>query len=357
MSKWMAAYKSDSILIALVSIVLGLLCGGIVLLIGGFNPIIAYQALFLKVFGSPYDFGETMRQITPIMLTGLAVAFAFRTGLFNIGVEGQFLMGMTGASIVGITLSLPWYIHAPLAVVVGALFGSLWAAIVGLLKATRGINEVIVCIMLNWVALFLSNNIIRTLLLEPGQQRSQNVAETASISIKGLLGFFDNARIHWGMPIAVLCVVFFYLYLSRTKQGYELRAIGHSPSAAEYAGMSVPYNMVKTMAISGMFAGLAGTFQVLGVFQYQSIVSSLPGYGFDGIAVALLGMNNPFGVFLSSILFGSLGFGSAGMSFETGAPQEVVRIVFGSIIFFVAAQGIVRALLIRMRIIPKKKVS
>jgi len=357
MDKWMAKYKTDSFLLPIVSIVLGLLCGAVVLLLGGYDPIAAYSALFAKVTGDAYDIGETLRQISPLMLTGLAVAFAFRTGMFNIGVEGQFLMGMTGASLVGIPLSLPWYVHAPLAVLAGAVFGGLWAALVGFLKAKRGINEVIVCIMLNWVALYLSNNLIQTWLMEPGQQRSRDVAESASVSIKGLLGFFDNARVHWGMLVAVLCVAFFYVYLWKTKQGYELRAIGHSPTAAEYAGMNIPYNMVKTMAISGMFAGLAGAFEVLGVFHYQSVISSLPGYGFDGIAVALLGMNHPFGVLLSSTLFGSLNYGSSGMSFATGAPPEVVRIVFGSIIFFIAAQGIVRLLLVKLRIIPGKKVN
>jgi len=349
MNSLLNKYKTDSFLISLLSIVLGLLCGAVVMLFGGYDPIQGYYHLFIKIFGNWYDFGENMRQVTPLILTGLAVAFAFRSGLFNIGVEGQFLMGMTGASLVAVPFSLPWYIHVPLAIASGAIFGGIWAGIVGFLKARSGINEVIVCIMFNWIALFMSNQLIKQFLLEPGQQRSRMIQDSASIAIKPLLPFFDNARIHWGMLLAVLCAVFFFVLMWKTTQGYELRAIGHSQSASEYAGIKVGWGMVKAMFISGAFAGLAGAFEVLGVFQYQSIVNAMPGYGFDGIAVALLGMTHPFGVVLSAFLFGSLTYGSSGMSFGTGAPPEVIRIVFGSIIFFIATQGMFRGMMDKLR--------
>jgi general nucleoside transport system permease protein len=357
MNKWTSRYKTESVVISLVSVGLGLLCGAVVLLLGGYNPLTAYAALFLKIFGNPYDFGETFRQISPLILTGLSVAFAFRTGLFNIGAEGQFIMGMTGASIVGLQWSMPWYLHAPFAVLAGGIFGGLWAAVVGYIKAKRGVNEVIVCIMMNWIAMYLSNNIINLMLLEPGQLRTRMLPDSASISITGLLDMFQNARIHWGIPLAALCAILFYVYLWRTKQGYELRAIGYSESAALYAGMNVGRNIVKAMFISGVFAGLAGAFEVLGVFHYQPVATSLPGYGFDGIAVALLGMNHPFGIVLSAVLFGSLTYGASGMSFATDAPPEVIRIVIGSILFFVAAQGIVRSLLYRVRGFTGRKVG
>ncbi|MDO3408740.1 ABC transporter permease [Saccharibacillus sp. CPCC 101409] len=338
--KW---FVSDSFIVSLAAIVLGLLLGAVVMLVGGYNPIEAYAALVTRVFGSAYGIGEMLRETAPLLLTGLAVAFAFRAGMFNIGAEGQVLMGMTGASIIAITLpGIPTGLHMILAVIFGALFGGVWAGIAGFLKAKRGVNEVITTIMLNWIALFLSNYIVRTFLLLKGDQRSENIPASASASIDWLSSAMNNARVHWGIPVAFLAAVFFYYFLWKTKQGFELRAVGSNADAAHYAGINVGRNIVKAMFISGVFAGLAGAFEVLGVFHYQAIYSASPGYGFNGIAVALLGMNHPFGVMAGAALFGTLSYGSGGMSFEAGVPPEIIQIVIGSIIFFIAAQGIVR---------------
>lgn len=343
MGKWMRLFVKDSALIPLMAIIMGLLSGAVIMLIGGFNPIEAYRALFTKVFGTPYDIGETMREITPLILTGLSVAFAFRTGLFNIGAEGQLIMGMVGAAWVGIQADfLPAFIHAPLAVLTGMLAGGLWGALAGWLKAARGVNEVITSIMLNWIALYLANYIIRTFLVLQGQQRSQNILPSASITWSWLSGIMGGARLHWGIPLALLAVVVFYILLWKTKQGFELRAVGHNPHAAQYAGMNVNANIVKAMFVGGVLAGLAGVIEVLGVFGYQSITSASSGHGFDGIAVALLGGNHPVGVLLGAILFGSLTYGSAGMSFGADVPPEIIRVVIALVIFFVASSGIVR---------------
>ncbi|NJJ39695.1 ABC transporter permease [Paenibacillus apii] len=341
MFKFKKIFVTDSYIVPLVAILLGLLVGAIVMLIGGYDPIAAYGALFNRVFGSPYDFGEAIREMTPLMLTGLSVAFAFRSGLFNIGADGQVLIGMTVASLIGIKWAgLPMFLLVPLAVIGAGLFGGLWAGIAGYLKAKRGINEVITTIMMNWVALYLANYIVRTFLLIPGQDRSEDIP--ASLSITFLVSLFDNARIHWGTIIALAAALFFYIYLWKTKQGFEMRAVGLNPHAAEYAGMNVSRNVMKSMFIAGMFAGLAGAGEVLGVFHYQSVFAASPGYGFDGIAVALLGLTHPLGVILAAILYGMLTYGSAGMSFNADVPPELIRIVIGSIIFFIAAQGIVR---------------
>jgi ABC-type uncharacterized transport system permease subunit len=335
-------FTSDSLLVPVVAIVLGLLLGAVIMWIGGYDPIQAYSALARKVFHKKQDFGETIRQITPLVLTGLSIAFAFRTGLFNIGAEGQFIMGMTGATFIGVKLDLPAFIHAPLAIIAGALAGGVWAMIAGYLKAARGVNEVITTIMLNWIGLYLANYIVGEFLLQKGQQRSEMIHNSASISIKFLQDMFGHARMHWGMLITLLCVVVFYMILWRTKQGYELRMVGRNPDAALYAGVNVNRNIVKAMFISGAFSGLAGAFHILGVFHYQTIMSAMPGYGFDGIAVALLGGNNPFGILLGASLFGGLSYGAAGMSFGAGVPPEIIRIVIGSVIFFVASPGIIR---------------
>ncbi|MBP2000480.1 simple sugar transport system permease protein [Paenibacillus shirakamiensis] len=334
---------TGNIVVSLVAILFGLIVGAIIMLIGGYDPILAYQSLFEQVFGNKYDFGETLREISPLVLTGLAVAFAFRAGLFNIGGEGQFIIGMTAATFIGIKVTgLPAYIHAPLALIVGAVCGGIWAGIAGYLKAARGVNEVITTIMLNWTALYLGNYIVTNFLMKSGMDKSFDIQDSASISIQSLSSFFNDARIHWGMFLSILAAIFFYYFLWKSKQGFELRAVGHNHNAAEYAGMNVGRNVVKAMFISGAFAGLAGAIQILGVFHYQTIMSGTPGTGFDGIAVALIGMNHPFGILLGGSLFGILTYGSAGMSFGADVPPELIRIVIGSIIFFIAAQGIVR---------------
>ncbi|MEC0229125.1 ABC transporter permease [Paenibacillus alba] len=347
MNKVARILTSESAVNPIVAIILGLLFGALVMLVGGYNPIAAYAALFSRIFGNSYDIGESIRAITPLILTGLSVAFAFRTGLFNIGAEGQFIMGMTGATFIGVKIhGLPWIVHAPLAVIVGALVGGLWGAIAGYLKAKRGVNEVITTIMLNWIALFFSNYIVNQFLLEPKQQRSYMIQDSASLSITWLSDLMNHARIHWGTVIALLAAVVFYIILWKTKQGYELRAVGHNLDAAKYAGMNVNRNIIKAMFISGIFAGLGGVFEVLGVFHYQVVAAGSPGYGFDGIAVSLLGANNPIGIVLGAALFGGLSYGSAGMSFGADVPPEIIRIVIGSVIFFVATQGIVKWVLI-----------
>ncbi|GIO06092.1 ABC transporter permease [Brevibacillus reuszeri] len=352
MNKVIAVFTKESFLVPLVAIILGLLTGAVAMLAGGFNPVKAYVALLEKVFGSAYNFGETIRQITPLIFTGLAVAFAFRTGLFNIGAEGQFIVGMVASTAVGVSFDLPAYIHAPLAVIAGAVAGGLWGSIAGYLKAARGVNEVITSIMLNWVALYFANWVMNAFYIPAGQQRSEMIQDSAVITISWLSAMFDSARLHWGTLIAILAAIFFYVILWKTKSGYELRAVGLNPHASEYAGMNVNRNIVKAMFIGGMFAGIGGACEILGVFHYQAIMTSQPGYGFDGIAVALIGGNSPLGVVLAAILFGILTFGSAGMKFGAGVPVELIRVVIASVIFFVAAHGIVK---IFVKPILKKK--
>ncbi len=353
MNKLIGYVTKDSFLVPVVAILLGLLTGALAMLIGGFDPILAYQSLVERVFGSLYNFGETIRQITPLIFTGLSVAFAFRTGLFNIGAEGQFMMGMLASVCVGVMFDLPPWLHAPLALLAGGIVGGLWGAIAGYLKSARGVHEVITTIMLNWVALYFSNYILARFLVPEGQQRSQDIKQSASISIDWLSQMFDSARLHWGTLLALIAAVVFYVILWKTRMGFELRAVGFNPHASEYAGMNVNKNVMNAMFIGGVFAGLGGACEVLGVFHYQAIMPAMPGYGFDGIAVALIGGNTPLGVVLGAFLFGSLTYGASGMKFGAGVPVELIRVVIASVIFFVAAHGIVRFLL--KPLLAKKK--
>jgi simple sugar transport system permease protein len=335
-------FRRDSWLVPLVAIILGLLLGAIVMFIGGYDPVLAYSSLVVKIFGSSYDIGEALRTITPLVMSGLAVAIAFRSGLFNIGVDGQIVMGSLGALIVGTQLSLPPFLHAIVAILFGALLGGLWGGLIGYIKAKRGVNEVITSIMFNFIALYICNLLIRLYMPQAGTQRSEMIKESAGIQIGWLSEWMGGARIHWGMFIMVIAVVFYYIYMNKTKWGYELRAVGLNSHAANYAGMKVSNVMVRAMFISGMLGGLIGTFEVLGVFKYVAVSSVTSGLGFDGIAVSLLGGNAAIGVLLSGILVGALTYGAQGMSFGANVPGEIIRMVIGFIIFFVAAPGIVK---------------
>lgn len=332
--------KSSTFLAALISILLGMLVGAIMMLVAGYDPILAYKALFANALVKPYDLGETIRTISPLLLTGLAVALAFRTGLFNIGVEGQFIVGQVFAyiGVIGAeALGLPGFVQALFGILAGGLAGAVWGFVPGFLKAVRGVHEVIICIMMNFIALYLSNVLVRTQ-LSSGADSTPVISDDAWIRFDSITQMFEGARIHLGIILALLTAFFMYFLLWKTKSGYEMRAVGYNPSASEYAGMSVKRSMITSMMISGSFAGLAGATELLGTSGYVSIQAAFTGIGFDGIAVALLGANTPVGVILSSILFGVLTYGGGNMQFEAGVPFEVIRVVFAAIIFFVAAK-------------------
>ncbi|MGZ9586093.1 ABC transporter permease [Paenibacillus marinisediminis] len=335
----------ESVWISLLSILIGLLIGAVIMLIGGYNPLLAYYSLFDTVVGNLYDFGETLRTIVPLIMTGLAVAIAFRTGMFNIGVEGQIVMGSLGALLVGYFVDLPPVLHGIVAIIVGTIAGGIWGWLVAWLKTSRGINEVITCIMLNWTALYISHIVIRVFMEESGTQRSKLIQDSASIDIPWLINLMDGARIHWGFLLAILALIFYAYFMNKTTWGYEFRAVGSNPHAAHYAGIKVNTVIKRSFFISGMLGGMVGTFEILGVFKYMAISPATSGLGFDGIAVSLLGMNTAIGILLAATLFGVLMYGATGMSFGADVPGEVIRMVISIIIFFSAAPGIIRMLL------------
>ncbi|MDN4494309.1 ABC transporter permease [Ureibacillus aquaedulcis] len=334
-----------NILVPLISILLGLIIGAIVMAISGFNPIDGYMALWNGIFMDTYTMGETVRQITPYIFSGLAVAFAFRTGLFNIGVEGQLIMGWLAAAWVGQAFELPAVVHVPLALIAAASAGALWAFIPGLLKAKLQVHEVIVTIMMNYTALHVANALIGV--ISGGEERTEKIHESASLRSDLLESMTDYSRLHWGFIVALLAVIVMWFILQRTTLGYELKAVGFNKNASEYAGMNVNKNIILAMVISGSFAGLGGAMEALGTFENMSKLHAATGIGFDGIAVALLGANQPFGVLLGAILFGALKNGGLNMPSEAGVPTEIVSIVIALIIFFVASGYIIRVALER----------
>ncbi len=323
------------------AIIMALLVGAIFILVIGKNPITAYAALIQGAFGDVFSIGETLENTTPLILTGLAVAFAFRAKLFNIGGEGQFLIGALAATWVGTNLSFPSFIHLPLTLLAGIIAGGLWGGIAGFLKATRGVHEVISTIMLNFIAIFFISYMVTGPMKEPSAldiPQTARVAETAQLA-----KILPPSRLSAGIIIALVAAAFIWWLLWKTTVGYEVRAVGLNFFAAEFGGIRPNYNMFLAMLISGGLAGLGGAIIISGLFlRYQHGFE--PGYGFTAIAVSLVGGNNPPGVVLAALLFATLSQGALGMQNVAGVPQDIVLIIQALVIFFVAAPQIVRAL-------------
>ncbi|QDP40240.1 ABC transporter permease [Radiobacillus deserti] len=344
----MFSNKTFNIVVPVVSVLLGLLAGAIIMLVFGYNPIQGYIALWNGAFGSSYFFGETIRQVTPYILTGLSIAFAFRTGLFNIGAEGQVIVGWLAAVWVGAAFDAPMIIHLPLALIAAALAGAIWGFVPGILKAKLGVHEVIITIMMNYIALHISNAMIREVLTDSGDS-TEPIKESASLASNWLMEMTGYSRMHFGIIVALLAAFFVWFLLEKTTRGYELRSVGFNKHASEYAGMNVGGNIILAMVISGGVAGLAGAMEGLGTFGYMPTHSAFTNLGFDGIAVALLGGNNAFGVIIAAFLFGVLKIGSLNMPTAAEVPSELVEIVIALIIFFVASSYIIRWAILKLK--------
>jgi simple sugar transport system permease protein len=333
--------KSEGVMdvvIALIAVGAALLVGAVIVSISGYSPYEAYKALFTGAFGSSYDFAQTLARTTPLIFTGLTVAFAFRCGLFNIGGEGQLYVGGMAAAIVGVSFTnLPLVIHLPLALAVGAAAGAGWAFIPGMLKARVGAHEVITTIMMNYIGILLCSYLANYPFKAEGWVAQTNVVETSA----QLPRLVSSTQLSASLFVALICVVIAYYILYKTSLGYEIRAVGLNPSAAEFGGIGIQKSIVIAMLISGMFAGIGGAGEVLGLHK-RFIFGFSPGYGFDGIAVAVLGRNHPVGVVLGALLFGALRNGGMVMKQVTNVPTDLVVVIQGIVILFVAAPEIFR---------------
>ncbi|ENQ3106579.1 nucleoside ABC transporter membrane protein [Bacillus sp. 491mf] len=341
MAKKFLTERTINIIVPVLSVIFGLLVGAIVMITSGYDPIVGYAALWDGMVGNPRAIGETLRTMIPLVLAGLSVAFAFRTGLFNIGVEGQLLVGWLAAVWFGYAVSLPAFLHVPLSILFAALVGGLWGFIPGYLKGKFKVNEVIVTIMMNYIALYVTYYIIRNFLHE-ANEKSYDIKASASLSSSWLASLTDGSRLHWGIVVAIVVALIMWFLLDRTTLGYELKSVGFNQHASKYAGMKVSRNVVLSMTIAGAFAGIGGAMEGLGTFQSMTAMSSFTGIGFDGIAVALLGANNAFGILLSALLFGGLKSAAPQMNFEANVPSELINVIIACIIFFVACSYILR---------------
>lgn len=346
----MATLRSlgNAVLVPLLAIFVALVLGGVIMFVVGANPIAAYTGLFKGAFGSPKAISETLVWATPYIFAGLGVAFAFKGGLFNIGAEGQLAIGATVAAWLGYALPqllgapIPAIIHVPIVIIGGCLGGAIWGAIPGYLKARTGAHEVINTIMLNYIALLLIAYLLNGPMKDPNPlnviARTPEIALSARIPV-----LFPPFRVHWGFILALGMAVVVWWLLYRTTLGYEVRAVGASPDAAKYAGMKVGSVFVITMGISGLLAGLAGVVEVAAL-NYRHELSFSVGYGFDAITVALLGRNNPFGVVLAALLIGGMRNGATQMQFVSQVPVDIISVIQGLILLFIAADQIIRQL-------------
>ena len=342
------SFLNDTFLFSILSVALGLLVGAIALILSGHNPITVYAALIDGIIGKPKYMAWTIIRATPLILTGLSIAFAFKTGA-----EGQFIVGSLVAVLVGAGLDLPAIIHIPLTLLCAAIAGALWGGIAGWLKSKFGINEVIANIMLNWIAFYLSNFVLMTSWLKvPNSETSVPIKDSAKISIDWLKGLVGPATsVNWGIVISIIIVIIIAFILAKTTLGFELRAVGFNKFGAEYAGINVNSSILKSMAIAGMIAAIAGAIQVMGVTNVITVLPAQEGYGFDGIAVALIANNNPIGVIFSGLLFGAFKYGGTKMQ-SVGAPSEVISIIIGSIVYFIALVHVIK---IAVQKISKKR--
>jgi general nucleoside transport system permease protein len=355
--------RAGGIVVPVMTAVIAFLLGGLIVLATGHNPLLAYRDIFngagLNWVFHPttnvadtaaYNLSQTLLQTTTLILCGLAVAFAFRCGMFNIGGQGQYFVGLFVGNWIGVSLPgwspLP---HILLTVAAGTLAGALWAGIAGFLKATVGAHEVISTIMLNWIAIWigswlfgdggpLQNSANKTVPI------SNDIADSAKLPV--FWGEKELQGLHVGFFVALAALVVFWALLNRTTLGYEVRAVGFNPEAAAYGGINVRKNLVRAMAISGAFAGLAGALDMTG-YLYHFGQSDIPAnsVGFLGIAVALLGRNTAVGTGLGALLFGALLFGTThGLTSNVIAPElagNLTYIIQGLIVLFVGADVLI----------------
>jgi simple sugar transport system permease protein len=310
------------------------------------DPVRIFQAIFTfnwdEIRPTLNPISETLVSAIPLIFTGLSVALAFRVGLFNIGGEGQFLLGATFACIVGFSFTgLPWFIHMPLAVIAGFVGGAIWGFVPGILKARTGAHEVIVTIMMNYISYNLIIWALKTSFMQR-EGRSDPISKTVEDGAF-LVPLLNGLRVHWGLAIAIVAAVAVSWFLFRSTKGFEFRAVGLNPSAARYAGISIAWSTTLSMVIAGGLAGLGGAAVMLGGAHALTPGFS-GGYGFTGIAVALIGFNRPGGVVAAAILFGALKAGSTPMQAATGTPVDIVVVIQSLVILFIAAPALVRAI-------------
>jgi ABC-type uncharacterized transport system permease subunit len=332
-----------------ISLLLAAAVSAVIVVLLGENPFHIGSVMLSGSVGSVRSVANTLEEATPLIFTGLCVAVALKCGLFNIGGEGQLVAGAFAAAWVGVKVTgLDPITHVTVCILAAGLAGALWALVAGVLKARFGAHEVINTIMLNYVAFIVTNYLVNTPYFKKLGQIPQTEDVLLTAFLPRLTFIYKYTRLNLGFVLAVAAVLLVYIVLEKTKLGFEIRSVGLNPTASRASGISVVKNMIIAMAIGGFLAGVAGSERVLGVHRY--FISPFPfGYGFAGIAVALLGRNNPFGVLLAALFFGALASGGAQVDMETRVPRELVTVIQAIVIIFVACEYLVRRMGFRFR--------
>ena len=329
-------------LLPLLAVPVAFLVGAIMLLALGANPLTAYGALISAGFGDVSGITQTLTKATPLLLVGLGVCIAFRGGIINIGGEGQILMGALATTAVAIGFrDVSGWILLPLCLIVGALAGGVWGGIPGILKARLGVNEILSTVMMNAIAVQLSNFLLRGPMIDPAQiEAGTRIAQSALLPRSVWLPkLVPSTLLNAGAVIALVMAVLVYIFLWRTTIGYRIRAVGLNASAARYAGIRVPYYQAISLRLGGAFAGLAGAIEVMGV-QHRMLEGLSGGYGFSGIVVALFGSLHPLGAIPAAILFGGLLVGADGMQRSVQVPSALVSTLLGLVVLLVVSSRI-----------------
>lgn len=336
MNKKKSILEGD-VLYTIISIIAGFMIGAIFLMIAGISPAVAYGKLFSSVFSKPKYLVWTLVYASPLIFTGLSVAFSFKTGVFNIGAEGQFVIGGLVACILGIVLKLPAGLHALVCLVAAAAAGCVWSLIVGILKVKRGIHEVLSFIMFNWIAFYLSNYMVNLPFIHRAKtEATQDVAATARLLIpEGIRNALGCGSAHWGFVLAIIAAIIIWIIIEKTTLGYKLKAVGFNSNAAEYAGIDANKSILTALGISGLLSGIGGAVQVLGMSGRLSQFAGQEGFGFEGITVALIGSSNPIGCIFSGLFYGAMKYGGSKLSMVK-APSEVVDIIMGCVVLLIA---------------------
>jgi simple sugar transport system permease protein len=362
------------VLVPLIAVAGALAVGAIILVLQDQNPFTAYEAMFSGAFTNKNGLADTMVKMIPLMLVALGVAIAFRGGVINIGAEGQLIVGAVLTTYIGLQLGdrLPGALVILIGLAGGALMGGIWAAIPGYLKARLGVNEILSTIMMNQIAIQVAFFLLRGPMIDPAEvEAGTNIPHSArlprstdlprftdmakwfgldkSADDLGLTGFaaeiygllVEPTRLHFGLIIAIVMAILVYVFLWRTTVGYRIRAVGLNQHASRYAGINVPRYIVLSMTLGGMFAGLAGAVEILGLhhrmFEPQAVSA---GYGFSGIVVALFGGLHPLGIIPSSLLFGGLLVGGDKMQRAIQVPQVLITVILGMVVLFVVSADI-----------------
>ena len=348
---------------ALIAILIGFAVAAVVLAAAGYAPGPSFGALFSGALGKPKYIANVFIKATPILLTGVGVAFAFQTGLFNIGAEGQYIFGTVLSALVGITCNFPPIIQIPLVVLSGVLGGALLGAFIGFLKAKFGIHEVITSIMTNWIMLYLCNFVVGSetfhkenstsalpinpssyTMILPNWKKSE-AGMAALDNIPWLKEVLLKTDLNFGFIIAVVVAILAGILLARTKLGFQLRAVGHNKDAARHAGINVEKGIVTCMLISGAICGLAGALNITGISPHTiTLLAAQEGYGFNGLSVAFIAGCSTVGCIPSSLLFATLIYGGMSVQQVMGAPSNIINIMIGTIVFFTALPGIAPAI-------------